>query len=133
MELTDCKNEQQFKKFWIAENFSKYAAIFPVETEETIQGFPDVLAVTKEGKAVFFEFKYGRGKSSVLHFQPTQPAFYKKHKDLDIRVVASLSDLSGYIEFTTAEYFKCARSDASISLEDIVAYQHYEMTTEGLE
>lgn len=82
----DCKNEQQFKMSCIKDYFKKvYDCVFCIETEETIQGFPDVMCLYKNlnvGTSVlFYEFKYSN-KSGKIKFQPTQPAFYKKYNDI---------------------------------------------------
>lgn len=82
-----CKNEQQFKMMFIKEVLSKsYDVVFPIETEETVAGFPDVMAI-KDEKVTLFEFKYT--KTNKIKFQPTQPAFYRKYKGkLNIIIIA---------------------------------------------
>lgn len=87
-DFTKCKNEQEFKMLFLKhipkkEEFN----YFCIETEETVKGFPDVLAIHKETDlAHFMEFKYT--KTGKIKFQPTQPSFYKKYKDLVIMIVA---------------------------------------------
>lgn len=88
IDYSDCKNEQQFKMKYIKNELKRtYKHVFCIETEETIAGFPDVLALDIQGRATFFEFKYS-SCSGKIKFQPTQPAFYRKHSDLNIYVVA---------------------------------------------
>lgn len=86
--FTDCKNEQQFKLKYINKVLREtYSTVFCIETEETVGGFPDVLCLQQDNKAVFYEFKYSTAQGKIK-FQPTQPAFYKSHPDLDIWIVA---------------------------------------------
>lgn len=83
------KNEKEFKRYMIEvmKGSKEYLGIFEIETEETVLGFPDVLAITSENQAVLYEFKYSN-KQGVIKFQPTQPAFYKENKNLDIEIYA---------------------------------------------
>ena len=83
------KNEKEFKRYMIEimKGTKSFLGIFEIETEETVLGFPDVLAITSENRAVLYEFKYSN-KQGVIKFQPTQPAFYKAHKELDIEIIA---------------------------------------------
>lgn len=98
MKRTDCKTEQDFKKWYIASVLQKqYEYVFCIETEETVKGFPDVMCLTKTGKAVFYEFKYTQTKK--IKFQSTQPAFYKAHGKMDIWVVAYKAVTDEVIEF----------------------------------
>lgn len=105
MKYEECKTEQSFKMEWIRRNKSKFIAVFPIETEETVKGFPDVLGiretevmdkelnvVAKVQTPCFIEFKLA--KRGRIKFQPTQPSFYKAHKELDISVV-SLAEYYG--------------------------------------
>lgn len=84
----DCFDEQKFKMKYIKEALPKkdYTA-FCIETEETVKGFPDVLVIDKKSGLISFqEFKFARGGKVV--FQPSQPAFYKAHPEMNIYVVA---------------------------------------------
>lgn len=81
-----CKNEQDFKMTWFKKFKKYYADMFCIETEETVGGFPDVMALGYNQKAHFFEFKFT--KTGKIKFQPTQPAFYKAHNTMDITVLA---------------------------------------------
>lgn len=86
-DFSNCQNEQQFKMQWLKINKFPEISTFCIETEETVAGFPDVLCIDKETKqAYFLEFKFT--KSGKIKFQPTQPAFYKKHYYLPIKVIA---------------------------------------------
>ena len=92
LDFSECKNEQQFKMKCIKELLSKiHNYSFCIETEETIKGFPDVMCINVPCEDVrvpfFYEFKLS-DKSGKIKFQPTQPAFYKSHKDLGIMVIA---------------------------------------------
>lgn len=89
----DCKNEQQFKMSCIKDYFKKvYDCVFCIETEETIQGFPDVMCLYKnimgETSTRFYEFKYSN-KNGKIKFQPTQPAFYKKYNDTVYTIIVA--------------------------------------------
>ena len=105
MKYEECKTEQAFKTEWIRRNKRRFIAVFPIETEETVKGFPDVLGIcetdvmdkelsviAKVQTPCFMEFKLA--KRGRIKFQPTQPAFYKAHKELDISVV-SLAEYYG--------------------------------------
>lgn len=83
------KNEKEFKRYMIEimKGNKGFLGIFEIETEETVLGFPDVLAITSENRAVLYEFKYSN-KQGVIKFQPTQPAFYKENKNIDIEILA---------------------------------------------
>lgn len=85
-----CQNEQQFKMLFIkAELKNMYNDVFCIETEETVKGFPDVMEIMYSGDclAYFYEFKVS-DSSGNIHFQPTQPSFYKAHSDMRTRIVA---------------------------------------------
>ena len=92
----DCKSEQQFKMAWIKYHQNELAETwrrqdcFCIETEETVHGFPDVLCIENingRNLAYFYEFKISDSAGNI-RFQSTQPAFYRKHKDMMIQVVA---------------------------------------------
>ena len=85
----DCLYEQDFKMRFIKNTFSKLrnTKVFCIETEETIAGFPDVMTLTYENIANFYEFKFSNSKG-VIKFKPTQPAFYKSNPTMNIKVVA---------------------------------------------
>ena len=90
MKYSQCKTEQQFKMEWIRRHKKEYVAVFPIETEETVKGFPDVLAIHAINNAeqipYFLEFK--KARNGVVEFQPTQPAFYKANPNLFIYMIA---------------------------------------------
>ena len=60
---------------------------FEIESEETEPGFPDVICVHPKKPAWFIEFKLS-DSSGIITFQKTQPLFYKKHKDIDVVILA---------------------------------------------
>lgn len=86
MNYNKCKNEQDFKMTWFKKFRKYYADMFCIETEETIGGFPDVMALGYNQQAHFFEFKFT--KTGKIKFQPTQPSFYKAHGTMDITILA---------------------------------------------
>lgn len=104
-DFTKCKDEQQFKMLFLKHIPKKEGFnYFCIETEETVKGFPDVLAVHKETYvASFMEFKYT--KTGKIKFQPTQPAFYKKYKDLVIMIVAYNAKTNKVHTFITDSLF----------------------------
>lgn len=82
-----CQNEQQFKMAWLKKRSGDGFTRFPIETEETVKGFPDVLVINPyDSTCNFKEFKFT--KTGKIKFQPTQPAFYRAHPELKIYVVA---------------------------------------------
>jgi len=93
MDFSDCKDEQQFKMKYIREILEpQFDDVFCIETEETVKGFPDVMCLScmvKESASLcnFFEFKFS-DRQGKIKFQPTQPAFYRKHEKMNIWIVA---------------------------------------------
>lgn len=86
-----CDTEQKFKTMWCALHHKEYKALFPIETEETVLGFPDVLAIRKDDKAALLEFKRSL-KGWSVQFKPTQIAFFRRNPALSIFVVALCED-----------------------------------------
>lgn len=83
------KNEQQFKMKFIEKSTERGAfgdKYFCIETEETEPGFPDVMKLTYENKASFFEMKLADSEDN-FKVQRTQPLFYLNHRDLDITIL----------------------------------------------
>ena len=99
MKYEQCLTEQQFKMEWIRRHKKEYVAVFPIETEETVKGFPDVLAIHKIDWAtqVPYLIEFKRARRGFIKFQPTQPAFYKANPELFIFVVA-------LVEYETKTY-----------------------------
>lgn len=90
MKYSQCLTEQQFKMEWIRRYKKEYVAVFPIETEETVKGFPDVLAIHKIDRAtqVPYLLEFKRARRGFIKFQPTQPAFYKANPELFIFILA---------------------------------------------
>lgn len=94
-DFIDCKDEQSFKMTYINQhmhNMRSNSKIFCIETEETVAGFPDVMEVSiisagSCNQVFFYEFKFS-DKNGNIKFQPTQPAFYRRNSELNIKVVA---------------------------------------------
>ena len=80
--------EHRFKAEVIRARESRNARLrhFLTETEGTEPGFPDVLSA-QGGRYLLIEFKVSDA-SGVLHFQNTQPGFYRKHLGLNICIAA---------------------------------------------
>ena len=106
MNYNKCKNEQDFKMAWLKKFKKYYADMFCIETEETVGGFPDVMALGYNQMAHFFEFKFT--KTGKIKFQPTQPAFYRQHNTMDINVIALWVDehCTKVFAFHVKEMFK---------------------------
>lgn len=106
----DCKNEQQFKMSIIKDYLKEiFDCVFCIETEETVQGFTDVMCLYKNlngsTSALFYEFKYSN-KNGKIKFQPTQPAFYKKYNDvMQIIVVAYDQRTKTVVKFSSSCLF----------------------------
>ncbi len=82
-----CRTEQDFKMLYLKNNANQKYHSFCIETEETVKGFPDVISINKfDLTCTMYEFKFT--KTGRIKFQPTQPAFYKAHPELLIRVIA---------------------------------------------
>lgn len=82
-----CRDEQSFKMMYLKENQKNNFYQFCIETEETVKGFPDVIAISEiDSTTTLLEFKFT--KTGKIKFQPTQPAFYKSHPELRIYVLA---------------------------------------------
>ena len=118
MDYTKCRNEQEFKMKWIQEHIKEYEKLFCIETEETIAGFPDVLGIKLERdnyrvyqRPVFLEFK--KARKHKIHFQPTQPAFYRKNKTLDLQIVAL--DDSGEVFVFPSQALFCAGNEFALN------------------
>lgn len=90
--------EQQFKKDFVKSGRLKkflndvvhkeLMYSFFIESEETQYGFPDMLCVVKGLEPVFIEFKVTGMGGNKVRFQPSQIAFYRRYKNLDIYVVS---------------------------------------------
>ena len=95
-------NEEQFKRRYLdlfksrhpdlfrSGNGKEDHCFFCIETEETVHGFPDVMEVISadgSNRVHFYEFKLS-DMCGCIKFQPTQPAFYKRHEAMNVFVVA---------------------------------------------
>lgn len=120
MKYKDCKTENAFKQEWIRRNRKNFMEIFCIETEETVKGFPDVLAIEEHGNCsqtpYFLEFK--KARNGFIHFQSTQPAFYKKHNRLFISIV-SLVENKGkfYVVVIPADVAMYALESGTLQLD----------------
>ena len=94
MKYSECKTEQAFKMEWIRRNRKNFTEIFCIETEETVKGFPDVLTLSENSVAQFAEFK--KARNGFIHFQSTQPAFYKAHSNMLISVISLVENKGKY-------------------------------------
>jgi hypothetical protein len=60
---------------------------FCIESPGTADGFPDVAGLSETGEYRLFEFKVSDARG-VIHFQRTQPLFYKQNIGLAMVVLA---------------------------------------------
>ena len=110
-------DEQSFKMYVLR---NRKVLSFPIETESTVLGFPDVMVVHEEGKVTFEEYKYS--KTGKIKFQPTQPAFYKKYGGLLHIEIVAFNAKSGHIHvFSVRELFNetspyCMDENAMVDL-----------------
>ena len=86
------KDEEAFKAAllakWRKNNNSIY--YFEIENEEKEPGMPDVLAMPftpLKTPAWFYEFKIS-DDNGFIKFEKSQPLFYKRYKNLVIRIIA---------------------------------------------
>lgn len=86
-----CLTEQTFKTMWCALHHADYKALWSIETEETVHGFPDVLGILKDDRAVLLEFKRAL-KGYSVQFKPTQIAFFRRNRTVPIYVVALVNN-----------------------------------------
>lgn len=85
--FSECSTEQMFKTRWCACHHGEYKAMWYIETEETVLGFPDVLAIRHDDTAVLLEFKKSI-KGYSVQFKPSQIAFFRRNPTVNIYVVA---------------------------------------------
>lgn len=108
--LSVCKDEQSFKMKYIKDYMriqERSQKIFCIETEETVKGFPDVMEVLcmpTKNVTYFYEFKFSDNQGKIK-FQSTQPAFYKRNKELDIDVIAYNKATKTIHQFKVKELF----------------------------
>lgn len=119
MKYSECKTEQAFKMEWIRRNRQNFMEIFCIETEETVKGFPDVLII-EEGNycrqtPYFLEFK--KAKNGIIHFQPTQPAFFKSHKRLFHSVVALVENKGKFYVIALPAVVAYAKLNGTLQLD----------------
>ena len=110
------KNEAEFKKDFVELLRSNNFTVFCIETEETVPGFPDVLAIDPDGKTFLFEMKitdrYGRFK-----MQKTQPRFYMLHQNLKVKVVVWDNGMGNYLSIPAKMVAKSCSERASLKLD----------------
>ena len=115
MKYSECKTEQAFKMEWIRRNRRDFMEIFCIETEETVKGFPDVLALNENSVAYFVEFK--KARNGFIHFQNTQPAFYKAHPNMLISVVSLVESKGKYYVVALPIQIVMSRLNGTLQLD----------------
>lgn len=83
------KNEAVFKKALIQKLLAKKRnlSIYEIENPEKEPGMPDVLVMSMDEPAVLIETKFIR-KDGRVKFQPSQPLWYMKNKNVYVFVIA---------------------------------------------
>lgn len=115
MKYSECRTEQAFKMEWIRQHRKDFTDIFCIETEETVKGFPDVLTLDENGLAQFAEFK--RARKGIIHFQPTQPAFYKSHPNMLISVISLVENKGKFYVVTLPVQVVMAELNSTLQLD----------------
>jgi hypothetical protein len=59
---------------------------FPIESEETVPGFPDTIRISRGLPSKLIEYKIVKPDGKI-HFQRSQPLFYRQNVQLDIIVL----------------------------------------------
>jgi len=75
--------EKQIEPDIIKELLRVFPEVFPIESEETVRGFPDILAESTENTAYHFELKVVHPDGTV-RFERSQPVFYRRNWRLNI-------------------------------------------------
>jgi len=94
--------------------FNAYKKVFSIENAEE-PGMPDLLVLDIDDTARFIEVKYAR--KGVIKFKKTQLPWYKRHKDLNIVIVA-YNDLTQNQHVIPAEYLLTNTKSTSFRLRD---------------
>jgi hypothetical protein len=88
--------EKQVETKIIKELLRVFPEVFPVESEETMAGFPDILAENADRQAYHFELKIVHDDGTV-HFEKSQHIFYARHWRLNILCILYRDDNQVYI------------------------------------
>jgi hypothetical protein len=78
--------EAEFKRAFVNLLRNDGETAFDIETEETAPGFPDVLCLGVENRAILYEMKV-TDNYGFVKFTKAQPLFYKNNKELNMRCV----------------------------------------------
>jgi len=79
------KSEADFKNFIMGCARLLGGIPFPIETEETVSGFPDVVVFFNRHYHLV-ELKYADEKG-VVTFEKAQPLFYKRYPELHVKIL----------------------------------------------
>ena len=87
-EIGTFANEDAFKKKYmsiISSDKKRYREVLAIENAVE-PGMPDLLIIDKNEKAIFVELKYAR--KGVISFERTQIPWYRRHRGLNIIILA---------------------------------------------
>lgn len=110
------KNEADFKKDFVELLRTNGFTVFCIESEETVPGFPDVLAIDKNNQTFLFEMKI-TDRSGRFKLQKTQPRLYMLHQNLKIKVVVWDNGMGNYISIPAKMVAKSCGEHASLRLD----------------
>ena len=107
----------------LQENYS----VFPIETEETVPGFPDLL-LEQHGNACTYathaELKV-EDENGFIEFKRSQLAFYKRHPEMTFRLYVLLSDMTSVRMIVgTKEILNEAVQSCSTRLNFLTVWEH---------
>lgn len=94
--------EREFEKKFLFSLAQKGIRAFPIETEGTIKGFPDVLILYEGFKYKLCELKVTHNK--CIKFEPSQIGFYSKYKYLNIGVVVYINEIGGEVSLSKDDF-----------------------------
>lgn len=87
-EIGTFADESAFKKKYMSiinDDKKRYREVLAIEN--TVEpGMPDLLVIDKNEKAIFVEVKYAR--NGVISFKKTQIPWYRRHRNLNIIILA---------------------------------------------
>ena len=92
---------------------------FEVENEEKEPGFPDTIEIFANQYTRFVEYKVSNDKG-IIEFQRGQPLFYRRNRNLDIRIIAwSVPDNTYFVYLASdvLEVIKAHAKDRKVSIK----------------
>ena len=84
---------------------------FEVENEEKEPGFTDTIEVFENQRSVFVEYKVS-DNFGIIEFQRSQPLFYRRNRQLDIRIIAWSVPDNAYWVFRASDVLAVIKAHA---------------------